>query len=140
VRDAGLPAVVLRLGGIYGPGRDRLVRELREGRARLRPGPPRYTNRIHRDDAAAALLHLLDLAEPAPLQLGVDCEPADQNDVLRWLARALGLAVPPFGDAERPAGGRPGTSKRCRNARLLASGFVFRYPTYREGYAGTLLV
>ena len=57
---SGLPATSLRLGGIYGPGRTRLIESVRSGRAAIRPGAPRFGNRIHRDDAAGALAHLID--------------------------------------------------------------------------------
>lgn len=128
--------VVLRLGGIYGPGRTRLIDQVRRGEAALSLGPPRYTNRIHRDDAAAALVHLMGLPQPDGLYLGVDHDPVDVSEVYRWLADALGLPPPPIAaaPAERPAA----ANKRCRNARLLATGFGFRYPTFREGYSALL--
>jgi nucleoside-diphosphate-sugar epimerase len=129
VRGAPFPGTVLRLGGIYGPGRTGLIERARGGAA----GGPVYTNRIHRDDAAGALAHLALLPGAAPCYVGVDCEPASEADVLAWLAQRVGA---PSGAA--PAPRRARGSKRCRNARLLASGYRFRYPTYREGYA-TLL-
>lgn len=133
VLEGPFPAVVLRLGGIYGPGRDRLIREVTEGRARCLSGEPRWTNRIHRDDAASALLHLLLLPSPASVYLGVDDEPADRCDVLRWLAAELGVRPPSANGAEDPDASRR-ANKRCSSARLRASGLALRYPTYREGY------
>jgi nucleoside-diphosphate-sugar epimerase len=129
--------VVLRLGGIYGPGRTRLVESVRSGTARLRPGPPHYTNRIHRDDCAGALAHLLALDDPDAVYVGVDREPAAENDVLTWIAARLGRPLPPAGDAA-PAARRPRGSKRCSSARLVASGYAFRFPTYREGYGALI--
>jgi nucleoside-diphosphate-sugar epimerase len=132
------PATILRLGGIYGLGRASLIERVRQGLAACRDGPPLYTNRIHRDDCAGALHHLMRLPDPKPLYIGVDHEPADQCDVLRWLAGHLG-APPPRVEASLGSDTRRHrTNKRCRNARLVASGYVFRYPTFREGY-GTLL-
>lgn len=128
------PATVLRLGGIYGPGRTRLIDTLRAGTATCVEQPPLYTNRIHRDDCARALQHLLGIEHPEPLYLGVDDDPAPQCQVLRWLATELG--VPPPTVVPAPAAPRP--NKRCRNDRLKASGFRFRYPGYREGYAALL--
>lgn len=125
------PSTVVRLAGIYGPGRLRLVLQVREGRATL-PSGPSYTNRIHRDDCARLLAHLvaLDLEgqKLAPVYVGVDDEPADQRDVLPWLAERLGALPPPTSPEGRGAG------KRCRNDRLRATGFRLRYPSYREGY------
>jgi nucleoside-diphosphate-sugar epimerase len=125
-------AVVLRLGGIYGPGRERLIREVAEGRA-TRPAEPLYTNRIHRDDAAGAIAHLLALDRPEPVYLGVDSEPADLGAIYAWIAARLGRPEPP--PAAAPGEGRLARgSKRCSNARLIAAGYRFAYPTFREGY------
>jgi nucleoside-diphosphate-sugar epimerase len=137
LRDSGLPSLVLRLGGIYGPRRTRLVDEVRQGRAALAPGGPRYTNRIHRDDCAGALDHLIELSEPADCYLGVDSEPEDEAVVVRWLAGVLGASPPRLAGADQRRTPRSG-SKRCRNARLVESGYAFRYPSYREGYAAVL--
>lgn len=124
-------AVVLRLSGIYGPTRTMLVRSVREGRAR-RPAQTKWTNRIHRDDCAGALHHLLRLEAPAPLYCGTDDTPAPLAEVQAFLAEQLGVPVPGPGDGEEAPG--RGGSKRVRNARLRASGYTFRLPSYRDGY------
>ena len=121
--------ITVRLGGIYGPGRTRLVEDLRAGRARKGPG---YLNLIHRDDAAGILRHLLDLPAPAPCYLGVDGAPVARNDLLDWLAERLG--VPAASDAVA-APPRRGGLRRFNNARIKAAGYRFRYPSYREGYS-----
>src|SRR5262249_21644146 len=116
---AGSSAVVLRLGGIYGPGRTWLVDAVRAGRAAAaRDGAPRWSNRIHEADAAAALFHLARLPAPAALYLGVDCAPAPRDEVAAWLYARLGLSPPAHAAGAPSADG----SKRCSNARLLASG------------------
>jgi len=137
LRDSGWPGIVLRLGGIYGPRRTRLVDEVRQGRAAIARGGPRYTNRIHRDDCAGVLDHLIDHAGPADCYLGVDCEPEDEAVVLRWLAGVVGATSPRLAGADARRAVRSG-NKRCRNTRLLASGYAFRYPGYRDGYAAVL--
>jgi nucleoside-diphosphate-sugar epimerase len=131
--SAGAEAIALRLGGIYGPGRASLIERVRGGEARL-PAHPHFTNRIHRDDAARACAHLLALAAPARCYVGVDREPADRAEVLRWLAARSGAPAPggPHDPSAAPTG------KRCRSDRLLASGFSFVFPSYREGYARLL--
>lgn len=129
---APYPATVIRFGGIYGPGRTRLIDTLREGTATCVEQPPVYTNRIHRDDCAGALQHLLEINDPAPLYLGVDDDPAPQCKVLRWLANQMGAAGPRVIDSSQASESRG--NKRCRNTRLRASGFRFRYPSYRDGY------
>jgi nucleoside-diphosphate-sugar epimerase len=142
VAACGWPAASLRLGGIYGPGRTRFIDNVRAGRAVIRPGPPRYGNRIHRDDAAGALAHLVAAALAgralASCYLGVDDEPSDEAVVLRWLAATLGVAQPPVRAEKGARGARAASNKRCSNARLRASGYAFRYPSFREGYAALI--
>jgi nucleoside-diphosphate-sugar epimerase len=134
LRGTGSEAVVLRLGGIYGPGRTRLIDQVRSGTAVI-PDEPRFTNRIHRDDAAAAIVHLALLAaDPAQFYVGVDDDPAELGDVLRFLAAEMGCPEPPVG----PAGEARGGNKRCSNALLRSSGLEFSYPTFREGYRAVL--
>jgi nucleoside-diphosphate-sugar epimerase len=129
VRGAGIPhPVVLRLGGIYGPGRTRLLDQVRRGEATC-PPEPTWTNRIHRDDAAGALRHLLFLPAPEQVYLGVDTDPAERCQVLTWLADELGVARPRMGGTTGTRG-----NKRASSARLVASGYRFRYPSFREGY------
>lgn len=131
-------ATVVRMAGIYGPRRERLINQVLRGEAVCRQGDPRYTNRIHRDDCAGVLRHLMALSSPEVVYLGADNEPADQSEVFRWLANRLGMPVP---YAEPPAAltaGKAQSNKRCRNARLLETGFMFCYPTFREGYEAIL--
>ena len=122
---------VIRLGGIYGPGRTRLIDSVRSGEATC-PPEPSYTNRIHRDDAAGAIRHLLELEDPAEVYVGVDTDPAERCEVLTWMAEQLG--VPPPG----PGPGSPRGNKRVSSRRLQESGYQFRYPTFREGYRAML--
>lgn len=132
------PATILRLGGIYGPGRVGLIERVRRGEAVCIDGPPTYTNRIHRDDCAGALEHLIAHPQPENLYIGVDDEPADECAVLRWLATQLGVPLPRVERSADLAPRRQRGNKRCRNARLVASGYIFRYPTFREGYGALL--
>ena len=128
-------ATLVRLSGIYGPGRTRLIDQVRSGRATVVPGPGRspMTNRIHRDDAAAALVHLATLDAAPPLVIGTDDEPVRRDEVLRFLAAELGAGPLPEASADVPV-----TDKRLSNALLKSSGFSFRYPTYREGYRAVI--
>lgn len=126
---------VLRLAGIYGPGRDRIVRMVKEGTARLGSGA--FGNRIHRDDCAGALLHLAGLhvagqQKPAPIYVGVDEAPVLLDEVYRWVADALGVPTPPSGDPDARAKGTG--RKRASSALLKRTGYRFRYPSFREGY------
>lgn len=133
VSEGPIPSSVVRLSGIYGPGRTRSIQRALETPAD--DGPPVYTNRIHRDDCAGVLRHLMLLPEPAPLYLATDHEPTDRRTVARWLSDRLGRPLP---EADSSGAQRRRTNKRCSNYRLLASGYEFRYPTFRKGFAGLL--
>ncbi|SFT95242.1 SDR family oxidoreductase [Arthrobacter sp. ov118] len=154
LNGTGITPTVLRLGGIYGPGRTRLIDQVRGGTAVI-PAASRFTNRIHRDDAAAAIVHLCTMdAVPGPVYAGVDNEPAELGDVLSFLAAELGLPQPapesarvstPGGDGgttggTSTSGGEParGGNKRVSNALLRGTGFEFEYPSFREGYRAIL--
>jgi nucleoside-diphosphate-sugar epimerase len=119
-RSRGAPGVVVRLGGIYGPGRTRTNSMVKAGEA------PCMSPR-----------HVLRLRDPAPVYLGVDRDPAPLRDVYAWIADR-GRAPDPCAGVEPDeagVGGRRGTNKRCSSRRLQDSGYAFRYPTFREGYA-----
>ncbi|MDM7886730.1 NAD(P)H-binding protein [Curtobacterium sp. RHCKG23] len=135
LRDRAPDAVLVRLSGIYGPGRERLVEQVRSGRATLSTGDSPHTNRIHRDDAAQALVHLAGVDQPAPTYLGTDDEPVRLDDVLTFLASELGAPEPPLAD---PEGRQAGGDKRLSNALLRSTGWEPRYPTFREGYRAVL--
>ncbi len=129
-------ATILRLGGIYGPGRNRQIDRIRDGRETIL-SEPRFTNQIHRDDAAAAIVHLMTMRDwPKTVYIGVDDRPVDRREIVEFLARSLDLPVPSVAAASARSAGSRG--KRCHNTRLRESGFVFSYPTYREGYAAVL--
>jgi nucleoside-diphosphate-sugar epimerase len=127
------PAVVLRLAGLYGPGRMQLLERLRAGQVRVPRAASHWANRIHVDDAAAAAVHLLGLPEAQPVYLGVDDTPLPLDALYDHLAALLGALPPPEGPAPPGVG-----SKRLCNARLRASGFVPCWPDARDGYAAWL--
>lgn len=132
---SGLSTVVVRLGGIYGPGREGLIDRARDGQLETR-AKKHFTNRIHRDDAAGLLRFLLFHASPESLYLGVDDEPAEEAELYLWLSKELGVDAPTEEEEGVEGNRRRSTgSKRCSNRRIRESGYSFRYPTYREGYA-----
>lgn len=125
-------SVILRFAGIYGPGRDHVLRDIRNGTARYSRLPV-YTNRVHRDDCVGMIGHVLALDDPADVYICADDAPVTRNEVLGWLGNRIG--VPLRDDAFEPDGAdRSRGNKRCRNSRIKQSGYELRYPTYREGY------
>jgi nucleoside-diphosphate-sugar epimerase len=124
VASAPEPGVNLRLSGIYGPGRTRLVQKVWNREATATES---WTNRIHVEDCAGALHHLMRMESPDRLYLGSDDEPVTTAEVVTWMSERLGAPTPPPAEIRR-------ANKRCRNARLRESGYVFEYPTFREGY------
>ncbi|MFJ6533011.1 sugar nucleotide-binding protein [Microbacterium sp. NPDC091662] len=119
-------AVIVRPAGIYGPGREFLVRKVREGAA---VEHARRTNRIHEVDLVRTLELLLRIPEPPPLVHAVDESPAPLGEVVTFIAHGLGVEVPPDVASADPGGFvYDGTLLRS----VLGS---LDYPTYREGYA-----
>lgn len=131
-----IPATVVRLTGIYGPGRERLINQARQGYY-APPEPPQYGNRIQVDDAAGLIAHLLQAdwqgQALAGCYLGVDNAPAPLHDVLEWLRTQLRVTLPP-----QPAALRRTGSKRCSNALARSLGWAPRYPSYQQGYGALL--
>ncbi|MHC5347432.1 SDR family oxidoreductase [Metapseudomonas furukawaii] len=134
--SSGIPATRVRLSGIYGPGREWLLKQVRMG-YRVVSAPPLYANRIHVDDCAGLLAHLLRADASgetlADCYLGVDDAPAPLHEVVGWLRERLGVT-----DWAEESTVRRSGSKRCSNARARALGWAPRYPSYREGYAAIL--
>ncbi|UFZ03130.1 NAD(P)-dependent oxidoreductase [Bradyrhizobium ontarionense] len=128
---------VLRLGGIYGPGRNALV-ELRAGRARRIVKPGQVFNRIHVDDAAAAIMGAIRRAQGGAWNI-VDDEPAPPQDVIGYAAALMEIDPPPelpFDSADLSPMARSfyASNRRIRNISAKRDlGLVVAYPTYRAG-------
>lgn len=131
---SGIPTTVVRMAGLYDPARPWMQNQVRAG-LRVDRDPPQYSNRIHRDDAAALLACLLQTDQGGgDLQdcyLGVDDDPAPLHEVIDWLRERLGVTHWAEQTMTRRAG-----SKRCSNARARALGWTPQYSSYRNGYAG----
>lgn len=138
-RAHSFPAVVLRLSGIYGPGRGYWLKQFLAGEARLEPSP-RWLNMIHRDDVVGAITAALLRGIPGTVYNVTDDEPVIQRDVFAWLGRELGRPSPPLSDETIPTPRRRGAAnKRISNRRLREDlGYRLVYPTFREGYRAEL--
>jgi len=120
--------IVARFSGLYGPGRTRLVGQVERNQGLAELNGSAFTNRIHRDDGARALIHLAQQTHLEPLYLFSDCAPTTRRELCRFIANKLRVPEPTL--SESPTG----MGKRCCNHQLLASGFQFDYPTFKEGY------
>ena len=130
--NSGIAASVVRLTGIYGPGREWMLGQVRKG-YRVAVEPPLYGNRIHADDAAGLLAFLLEADREGKAlddcYIGVDNAPVPLAQVVGWLRERMGVTEWAAEESIRRAG-----SKRCSNARAKALGWEPRYSSYREGY------
>jgi len=152
VSSLSVASVVVRFSGIYGPGRNRLINQVKRGE--LAPElPVTWTNRIHAEDCAGVIAHLLgkfslgEFLEES--YIATDNKPMPAYEIQSWLANEMGLASGEYAkgcelsskhnssDMNQPIKPRAG-SRRCSNQRLLESGYEFLYPTYREGYRALL--
>ncbi len=137
-RVVGAEVDILRLPGIYGPGRNALDK-LRRGEARRIVKPGQVFNRAHVDDIAAAARLVLTKGLPGQIWNVADDEPAPPQDVIVHAATLLGVPPPqeePFETAELSpfAASFYGEGKRVSNAKAKTLlGFAPAYPTYREG-------
>jgi nucleoside-diphosphate-sugar epimerase len=133
---------ILRLAGIYGPGRHHLLDQLRAGVSALNGSGNHRLNLAHRDDIVAAILACLQ----APETLGSDVfnvadeAPATRAEVVAWLCAQLGRAVPTFdGSTTARRGGAPVPDRIIANAKLKSTlGWRPRYPDYRAGFGEIL--
>jgi nucleoside-diphosphate-sugar epimerase len=131
--DSNPANIVVRFSGIYGPGREYLLRLAMQAPA-IQQTPPYFTNRIHQQDCVDVLSFLLEqrLAGKALAQcyLAGDDNPAPTWEVMTWLADRLHCLPPTIKEADADAG----MNKRCSNTRLKALGYRFQYPSYKDGY------
>jgi nucleoside-diphosphate-sugar epimerase len=131
---------VVRLAGLYGPGRSVLLRDFLTGKSGIdvRPVDPatpdgRWINQIHRDDAARSLLFLLTEADQAAVRSRIfnaaDSTPMLQRELYQELARRFSRPLPPEGppDASRKRGW---THKRVDASRLRALGWQPQFPSW----------
>jgi nucleoside-diphosphate-sugar epimerase len=137
-RAHGLPVMIFRLAGIYGPGRNQLL-SLLDGTAKRVIKPGQIFSRIHVDDIANTLEASIAHPHPGRAYNVCDDEACPPQDVVEYGARLLGLPVPPdvaFEDANLSPMAKSfyADSKRVSNLRIVQElGVRLSYPTYREG-------
>jgi nucleoside-diphosphate-sugar epimerase len=130
---------VVRLAGIYGPGRSALLSKFLAGTAMIDPEKDRFVNQVHRDDIASGLLLLANGEwQEAQIYNVVDDEPILQSDCYRWLAKRLNRPLPPIRELTEQRK-RGDTNKRVCNAKLRSLGWTLQYPTFVEAMEKSIL-
>ncbi len=129
--SGALRASVVRLSGLYGPGRAGILERVRSGALSLGPGDDAWMNFCHLDDAVAVVLAALRRGRAGAVYHGTDAAPARRREVVEWIAARLGL-VPPRGPGA--PGSSAGANRRVLGERSRAElGLALRYPSFREG-------
>jgi nucleoside-diphosphate-sugar epimerase len=135
LRERRRDAIVLRLGGIYGP--DRLLRrqtQLSSGEP-MTGDPARWLNLIHVNDGVDAVLAAEARGVPGETYNIVDDEPATREAYYMRLAELVKAPAPRFEGRPEPRQ----ANRRVRNAKArVALGWLARYPSYREGLIAAL--
>lgn len=134
--ELSMDRCALRLSGIYGPGRWRMIQQAMRSRPYLKPDV--WANQIHVDDIAGVVRQLFDqLVWPTRLIVSDD-QPSLRREVFDWIRTEAGHPDG-FVDEEH---GRTATrnrgNRRMNNTRLRELGIHLRYPSYREGYSPLL--
>ena len=130
-------SLILRMAGLYGPGRIPNAAEIRLNQPLAAPEHG-YLNLIHVDDAASVVLAAAERAKPPRTYVVSDGHPVQRREYYEELARLLGAPPPKFASPSpnAPASVRAASDKRARNARMLAEMQVtLAYPSHREGLA-----
>jgi nucleoside-diphosphate-sugar epimerase len=135
------PAVILRVAGIYGPGRGHLFLQYLKNEAKIPGKGERLINMVHRDDLVGAIIAALKNGRPGEIYNVVDDEPVAQIHFFRWLSETLGKWMPPFSTEEESTERKRGlTNKKVQNRRLkMELGYQFKYPNFRKGYTAEIL-
>ncbi len=131
----GKKSIVLRMAGIYGPGRVPRRRDLESGRPIPAPAHG-YLNLIHVDDAARVVLDVERKAFPPQLYLVADGNPVSRREYFRYLAQLISAPEPQFVEPkdDSPAAKRATADKRISNRKLIDEiGVELQFPSYQAG-------
>lgn len=135
VLSSQIPATVVRFSGIYGFDRLFLLKQVLNNQASADLSLS-YTNRIHLEDCAGVLNHLIERRfakqHIAKLYLASDNKPAPRAEVLQWLAQQTNSQLSDVPSRHKV------NSKRCDNRLLLETNYQFIYPDYKAGYSAII--
>jgi nucleoside-diphosphate-sugar epimerase len=134
-----IPAVILRVAGIYGPDRGHWFRQFLKDTAHTEGDGACFLNMIHRDDLVGCIVAALKSGRAGEIYNAADDEPVSQLHFFQWLAQAVDKPLPPS-IPENPDNRRGATNKRVSNRKLkMELGHPFKYPNFRIGYSAELL-
>ncbi len=158
-REQQFPAVILRVSGIYGPGREYWLKQFRDAEGEIEGSGERIINMVHRDDVVGAIMAALEKGEAGKIYNVTDDEPVSQQDLFSWLSENSKVQTPnsretpnlklqkelqassEIGEGKGRARKRAAANKRVSNTRLkIELGYRCKYPTFREGFAASLSV
>lgn len=133
---AHFPAVILRVAGIYGPGRGHWFKAFLRGDARIEGEGCRFLNMIHREDLIGIIIAALERGTPGEIYNAADNEPVSQFKFFEWLAAELQRPMPAKVAADAESLRKRGvTNKQVSNTKLRAQlNYPFRFPNFRAGY------
>ncbi|HEX5041687.1 MAG TPA: NAD-dependent epimerase/dehydratase family protein [Candidatus Polarisedimenticolaceae bacterium] len=128
-----VPTRIVRLSGLYGPGRTGILDRVRRGQLALGGDDLHWMNFCHRDDGVAFVRGALEGGAAGAVYHGSDAHPARRRDVVLWVAERLGV---------QPAvhhAGQEGPHRRVLSEKSRRTlGISLRYPSYREGLEALL--
>jgi nucleoside-diphosphate-sugar epimerase len=135
-RARSYPACVVRLSGLYGPGRFGVIDRVREGRLALGRGDETWMNFCHLTDAARSVIAALDRGRAGEIYHASDSTPVRRRELVRWVAERFGFD--PIHATERSAG--PASTNRRIGAAWSRErlGVALAYPSFREGLSEAL--
>lgn len=133
---ASLKTCVVRLSGLYGPGRTGMIDRVRSGRIALGDGDDRWMNFCHRDDAVSVVLGALDRGRSGAVYHASDDHPPTRREFIVWMAARYGIE-PVDVNGTGPVAERPVRGSHRRIAGLMTRaelGVDLAYPSFREGF------
>jgi nucleoside-diphosphate-sugar epimerase len=132
-RKQNFPAVILRVAGIYGPGRGHLFQQFLKSEAAIPGNGERFINMVHLQDVVGAIIAALEKGTPGEIYNVMDDEPVSYLDFFKWLSERLRKPMPPL--VEERNRKRGVTNKRVSNDKLKRElAYVLKFPNFGSGY------
>jgi nucleoside-diphosphate-sugar epimerase len=139
-QEKKFPAIILRVAGIYGPGRGHRFKQFIKNEARIEGNGAQFLNMIHCDDVVGCILATLKSGRPGEIYNAVDDEPVSVRTFFEWLGATLGKYPPPSVPENVEENHKRGvTNKRVSNRKLkMELGYQFKHPNFRKGYTAEI--